>query len=111
MTAQLDEAISPLRGLPCHLVEPDVFFADQPADIEYAKTLCTGCPIKNECLAGALRRREACGVWGGQLLVNGAVVARKRPRGRPRKNPVPAPASAPAEPVVAEPEVAKRTAA
>ena len=39
-------------------------------------------------LAGALERQEPWGVWGGQLLVQGAVVARKRPRGRPRKHPV-----------------------
>nr|MDQ3359634.1 WhiB family transcriptional regulator [Actinomycetota bacterium] len=28
------------------------------------------------------------GVWGGQLVLQGTVVPRKRPRGRPRKNPV-----------------------
>ncbi|CAM5326708.1 WhiB family transcriptional regulator [Streptomyces tanashiensis] len=33
-------------------------------------------------------RREPWGVWGGELFVQGVVVARKRPRGRPRKNPV-----------------------
>ena len=110
MIAQLDEAIEPFSGLPCHLVEPDVFFADQPADIEYAKALCTDCPIKNECLAGALQRREACGVWGGELLVNGSVVARKRPRGRPRKHPLPEPV-APAGPEVPAAALPKRSAA
>ena len=39
--------------------------------------------------AGALDRREPWGVWGGQLLIAGVVVARKRPRGRPRKHPLP----------------------
>ena len=46
------------------------------------------CPARVQCLAGALERQEPWGVWGGQLLVQGAVVARKRPRGRPRKHPV-----------------------
>ena len=41
-----------------------------------------------QCLAGALDRQEPWGVWGGQLFIQGVVVARKRPRGRPRKNPV-----------------------
>jgi WhiB family redox-sensing transcriptional regulator len=41
--------------------------------------------VMAECLAGAIDRHEPWGVWGGQLLVQGAVVARKRPRGRPRK--------------------------
>ena len=41
--------------------------------------------LRHECLSGAIDRREPYGVWGGQLVVLGAVVARKRPRGRPRK--------------------------
>jgi WhiB family redox-sensing transcriptional regulator len=41
--------------------------------------------VRAHCLAGALRRREPWGVWGGELLVRGVVVPRKRPRGRPRK--------------------------
>jgi WhiB family redox-sensing transcriptional regulator len=71
--------------LPCWAHDPDLFFAEQPYEVEAAKAVCTGCPLRRECLAGALDRREPCGVWGGQLVVLGAVVARKRPRGRPRK--------------------------
>lgn len=89
MTAATDEILSTSFGLPCHLVDPDIFFAEAPAEIEYAKTLCVDCPAKAECLSTALARREVCGVWGGELLVNGVIVARKRPRGRPRKNPAP----------------------
>ncbi|QDP96457.1 WhiB family transcriptional regulator [Microlunatus elymi] len=74
---------------PCRLVDPEVFFAEQPADVEYAKSLCRDCPVQDACLAGALQRHEPWGVWGGQLLVQGEVVARKRPRGRPRKHPLP----------------------
>ncbi len=71
--------------LPCWDEDPDLFFADQPADVELAKLVCGPCPVREECLAGALARREPHGVWGGQLIVQGEVVARKRPRGRPRK--------------------------
>ena len=74
--------------LPCHLVDPEVFFAESPADVEAAKALCVGCPVRQACLDGALDRREPWGVWGGELFVAGVVVARKRPRGRPRKHPV-----------------------
>lgn len=96
MSAILDERISTSVALPCHLVEPETFFAELPADIEYAKSLCGPCPLREDCLAGALERREAAGVWGGQLFINGVVVARKRPRGRPRKHPLPDAAPAPA---------------
>ncbi|MFC7327692.1 WhiB family transcriptional regulator [Marinactinospora rubrisoli] len=71
--------------VPCRL-EPDLFFAEAPADVEAAKAVCADCPVREQCLADALERREPWGVWGGQLLVAGQVVARKRPRGRPRKD-------------------------
>jgi WhiB family redox-sensing transcriptional regulator len=75
-------------ALPCHLTDPDLFFAESPADVESAKAICTQCPIRATCLDGALERQEPWGVWGGQLVVQGVVVPRKRPRGRPRKEEV-----------------------
>jgi WhiB family redox-sensing transcriptional regulator len=38
-----------------------------------------------QCLEGALDRREPVGVWGGQLFMNGKMLAIKRRRGRPPK--------------------------
>ena len=74
--------------LPCRSFAPDLFFAETPADVEYAKTICADCPVRTACLAGALERREPWGVWGGELFIAGVVVPRKRPRGRPRKDTV-----------------------
>lgn len=71
---------------PCWTTDPDLWFAESPADVEAAKALCVPCPLREACLAGALERREPWGVWGGQLVLAGAVVPRKRPRGRPRKD-------------------------
>ena len=73
------------RELPCRACDPELFFAESPADVEIAKTICLDCPIRAACLAGALERREPWGVWGGELFQSGAVIPRKRPRGRPRK--------------------------
>lgn len=87
---QLDILVAPTTvSLPCHDEDPELFFAPEPAQIEVAKQVCGPCPLAAECLAGALRRGEPHGVWGGQLLVDGHVVARKRPRGRPPKHPRP----------------------
>jgi WhiB family transcriptional regulator, redox-sensing transcriptional regulator len=72
-------------GLPC-AEDPELFFAESPQDVEQAKTLCRGCRARLACLAGALERREPWGVWGGELLLRGSIVPRKRPRGRPRKD-------------------------
>ena len=66
--------------------DPELFFAEAPADVELAKALCVDCSIRRACLAGALERREPWGVWGGELFVRGVIVPRKRPRGRPRKD-------------------------
>jgi WhiB family redox-sensing transcriptional regulator len=74
--------------LPCRREDPELFFAESPADVELAKSLCVDCPVRAECLAGALDRREPWGVWGGELFLQGVVIPRKRPRGRPRKHPV-----------------------
>ena len=71
--------------LPCRLAEEDLWFSETPADLERAKVLCGDCPLRQACLAGALERREYCGVWGGEIFDRGAVIARKRPRGRPSK--------------------------
>ena len=71
--------------LPCWTEDPDLFFAESPADVETAKALCVSCPLRARCLSEALERREPWGVWGGELVVLGVVVPRKRPRGRPRK--------------------------
>lgn len=76
------------ESIPCRDYDAELWFAERPEDVEFAKTLCGLCPARIQCLAGALDRQEPWGVWGGQLLVQGAVVARKRPRGRPRKHPV-----------------------
>lgn len=81
----LDERNGGAATLPCQEGDGDLWFSEQPSDVDLAKSLCTDCPIKAACLAGALERREPWGVWGGELFAQGAIVARKRPRGRPRK--------------------------
>lgn len=82
-TAQADE-----ERLPCRREDPELWFAETPTDVEVAKSLCLGCPVRRECLSGALDRREPWGVWGGELFLQGVVIPRKRPRGRPRKDEV-----------------------
>jgi WhiB family redox-sensing transcriptional regulator len=71
--------------LPCQANDPDLWFAESPRDIDTAKALCRGCPVRKPCLSHALQRREPWGVWGGHLLLSGVVIPHKRGRGRPRK--------------------------
>jgi WhiB family transcriptional regulator, redox-sensing transcriptional regulator len=81
----LDAAPRAGLDLPCRSGDADLWFAEAPAELERAKALCTACPIKAECLAGALERAEPWGVWGGEIFERGVVIPRKRPRGRPSK--------------------------
>ena len=66
-----------------------LFFSDDEFDIARAKAICAKCGLAPSCLSDALARNEPYGVWGGQLLVDGVVVAVKRGRGRPPKHPRP----------------------
>jgi len=71
-------------NLPCHNASSELFFSEKSEEIALAKSLCEGCPVKTECLKGALSREEPCGIWGGELFEDGRVVLRKRSPGRPR---------------------------
>ena len=83
-TGEVDPSVF-LADLPCRSADPDLFFAESPADLERAKALCASCPIRALCLASAIERQEPWGVWGGEIFDQGVIIARKRPRGRPRK--------------------------
>ena len=71
---------------PCRTNDPELWFAQDLPTVERAQALCRVCPLAQECLAGAIARREPWGVWGGEVFEQGAVVARKRQPGRPRKD-------------------------
>jgi WhiB family redox-sensing transcriptional regulator len=84
VSALLREAADVGAALPC-ANNPQLWFSEQPADLELAKTGCRRCPLRGPCLAGAVERGESCGVWGGEILQRGRVLAVKRPPGRPPK--------------------------
>ena len=69
--------------LPCQQENPELWFSEQPADLEQAKAHCRRCPVRGSCLSGAVERREPHGVWGGEIFDRGTITARKRARGRP----------------------------
>lgn len=86
MDAQISAAENAGFEVPCRAADPDMWFAENPGELERAKELCAECPIRRTCLSAALDRAEPWGVWGGEILDQGVVIARKRPRGRPRKH-------------------------
>ena len=66
-----------------------LFFSDHVLDIARAKAICAKCALAESCLDDAIEREEPWGVWGGELLSGGRIVANKRPGGRPPKRPRP----------------------
>ncbi len=66
-----------------------LFFSDNIIDIARAKAMCALCPLRESCLADAIEREEPWGVWGGELLSGGRIIANKRACGRPPTRPRP----------------------
>ena len=66
-----------------------LFFSEEFVDIARAKAICAKCTTRETCLSGALEREEPWGVWGGELIESGRIIADRRPRGRPSVLPKP----------------------
>jgi len=83
-----------LEGDPGCLCDPELFTGpagieaedepeqDRAARIEVARQVCASCPVRQPCLAYALRTRPAAGVWAGFTAEEIAVTARRLARRR-----------------------------
>lgn len=62
----------------CRATDPDELFV-QGAAQNRAKAVCSGCPVRTECLADALDNRVEFGVWGGMTERERRALLRRRP--------------------------------
>jgi WhiB family transcriptional regulator, redox-sensing transcriptional regulator len=58
------------RKAACLDLDPELFFpismeGPSQSQVERAKAVCRGCPVREPCLEYALDTRQAYGVWGG----------------------------------------------
>ncbi|MFC5828547.1 WhiB family transcriptional regulator [Nonomuraea insulae] len=58
------------RRAACLDLDPELFFpismeGPSQSQVERAKQVCDGCPVREPCLQYALSTRQAYGVWGG----------------------------------------------
>lgn len=60
----MSPAPAPRTVNPCRR-DPDLFFSDNPEDIEAAKNICRTCPSRLSCLRDAMDQEIYHGVWGG----------------------------------------------
>jgi WhiB family transcriptional regulator, redox-sensing transcriptional regulator len=54
----------------CQSIDPDLFFPVSSAgksleQVAEARAVCACCLVRRQCLAFALRTRQANGIWGG----------------------------------------------
>ena len=57
----------------------DALFPDA-SDQKRARLVCSGCPVRYECLAEALDNRIEWGVWGGMTERERRALVRRRPQ-------------------------------
>ncbi|WP_329131274.1 WhiB family transcriptional regulator [Streptomyces sp. NBC_00670] len=67
----------------CRTEDPDLFFpvgTTGPAllQIEEAKSVCRGCPVRDACLEWALETGQNIGVWGGTTEMERRALKRRR---------------------------------
>ncbi|MDR8409315.1 WhiB family transcriptional regulator [Nonomuraea sp. 3-1Str] len=58
------------RRAACQAMDPELFFPitmEGPGreQVEQAKSVCRGCPVRQPCLDYAIDTRQVNGVWGG----------------------------------------------
>lgn len=58
-----------------------IFFPRKGETAEKAKEICSGCPVRADCLDDALRHEDATGIFGGLT----ASERRRLPRGTRRQ--------------------------
>ena len=68
-TQELDEFLNgPLAWQAqalCAQTDPEAFFPEKGGSTREAKSVCSRCEVKAECLEYALQNDERFGIWGG----------------------------------------------
>ncbi|UMG93940.1 WhiB family transcriptional regulator [Nocardioides sp. TF02-7] len=68
----------------CRDEQPDELFV-RGAEQNKAKLVCSGCPVRTECLAEALDNQIEWGVWGGMTERERRALLRRKPHASWRK--------------------------
>jgi WhiB family redox-sensing transcriptional regulator len=70
MLTASDRSTGWLDQAACRHCDPELFFPDSDvrpvrAQVEAAKKVCRGCPVRGTCLRWALDHGQEAGIWGG----------------------------------------------
>lgn len=64
----------------CRGLDAAIFYPDDEAEAQAAKSVCESCCVKTTCLDHALNFREKAGVWGGATERDRRRIIRQRRR-------------------------------
>lgn len=64
----------------CRGLDAAIFYPDDEAEAQAAKSVCDSCMVKQTCLDHALSFREKAGVWGGATERDRRRIIRQRRR-------------------------------
>ena len=87
MSAPTTELTDWRQRAACRDLDPDDFFPEGPetapgvaAQVEQAKQVCSGCPVRLRCLLWAMGTKTDHGVWGGMTETERASARRTEMR-------------------------------
>ncbi|HEX9993804.1 MAG TPA: WhiB family transcriptional regulator [Acidimicrobiales bacterium] len=64
----------------CRGLDPEIFYPVSDEEADQAKSVCSGCAVRQACLEHALGARERDGVWGGATEKERRRIIRQRRR-------------------------------
>ncbi|MGA9275821.1 WhiB family transcriptional regulator [Ilumatobacter sp.] len=64
----------------CRGLDAAIFYPDDEAEAQAAKSVCASCAVQSTCLDYALTSREKAGVWGGATERDRRRIIRQRRR-------------------------------
>jgi WhiB family redox-sensing transcriptional regulator len=62
----------------CRGMDPDIFYPARNEPTKYARRVCQGCDVRDECLEAALAEPERFGIWGGFTEKERRLIKRRR---------------------------------
>ncbi|MPZ90254.1 MAG: WhiB family transcriptional regulator [Actinobacteria bacterium] len=65
ITTRLLQPVEWQSAARCSEVDPEIFFPERGGSSKAARAVCSGCPVRVQCLEYALNNKEQFGIWGG----------------------------------------------
>lgn len=89
--ARLIERPEWMRDAACRGMDPELFYPSRGESVAQARKVCSGCPVRAECLTYAMNLHETHGMWGGmserdRRRIRRGELTPRRPVGHPVMN-------------------------